>query len=96
VFGPRQILDLETMEFSPGPRLATPRAFAAASRLDDARLIVVGGADGAGARCGRCYATTEVLDIASLTFAPGPTLRARRAGCALARVEVGGPRDGVA
>ena len=79
-----EVLDLGTMVFTQGPNLLSLRTGCAVVRLDAHRCLVVGGRDG---RDGRDYGgdnldTTEVLDVATMTFAAGPVMGSARFKCA--------------
>jgi hypothetical protein len=79
-----EVLNLQTNEFSPGPKLNTRRAAAAVTLLETGHLIVVGGKNSAG-----CTDTTEVLDAGSgapLKFTLGPKMRVQRGGATLAKL----------
>jgi hypothetical protein len=72
-----EILDLETMRFSAGPRMFSKRLHCAAVVLDVGRILVAGGRNNS-----RNYLrTTEILDIASMTFRAGPEMLSERSGC---------------
>lgn len=82
-----EVLDLQTMSFAPGPRLASGGRTTCAAAVDaQGRWLVVFGGRDRGARLD----TTEVLDVAAMTFAPGPPMAARRNLCAAAAL-AGGP-----
>ena len=65
------------MAFELGPQMLSPRCGCAAVVLDAHRVLVIGGG-----RSGSPLATTEMLDTGMMTFAPGPSMQARRHGCA--------------
>ena len=76
-----EILDVATMTFAPGPDMLSQRYGCSAVALlegNPRRVLVVGG-------CGpdRVYLnTTEVLDLDTMEFSPGPTMRMGRYACA--------------
>lgn len=85
--GSTEVLDLQDSRrllFGPGPRLSTQRRECAAISLGDARVLVVGGYDGA-----HFLSSTEVLDLRTMTFSAGPRLLTRRAAPALALLKSG-------
>jgi hypothetical protein len=94
-----EILDLETMRFSAGPRMLSRRTDCAAVALDGARrILVAGGRD----ENGNTLRATEILDVAAMTFAPGPDMLSERYGCSAVALEnprraliVGGRSSGV-
>ena len=51
--------------------------------VDEGRLLVLGGEDGSA-----CHDSTEVLDLETGAFAPGPPMLARREGCAAVTVDL--------
>ena len=77
-----EVLDLDTMAFTPGPTLLSARRAISAVRLDAGRCLVVGGCDGEVGVEDKNLDTTEVLDIATLTFTAGPVMGSVRNGCA--------------
>ena len=81
-----EILDLETMRFSAGPRMLSSRFYCTAVALDARRVLVAGGRDENGS-----LKTTEILDVATMTFAPGPEMLSKRRGCSAVALE-GNPR----
>ena len=71
------------MEFTPGPStMGTPRYGCAATLLDERRALVVGGWDGR-----RYLETTEILDLETMRFSPGPELTNARMGAALIKLD---------
>jgi hypothetical protein len=78
-----EILDLETMRFSAGPRMLSKRFCCTAVALDAGRVLVAGGAD----ENINSHRTTEILDVATMTFAPGPEMLSERTGCAAVALE---------
>jgi len=69
-----EVLDTQTMEFSPGPRMLTRRLGFAAVQLDAERVLVVGGTDSAD----NALNTTEIFHLATRTFTPGPDMQSAR------------------
>ena len=65
------LTDEERFEVSAGPALAKERYQCAAVALDG-RVLVAGGADAEGP-----LKTTELLDVATMTFSRGPGVAAR-------------------
>jgi hypothetical protein len=78
-----EILDLETMRFSVGPRMLSKRSFCSVVALDAGRVLVAGGVD----VTGNTHRTTEILDVATMTFAPGPEMLSGRYGCSAVALE---------
>jgi hypothetical protein len=78
-----EILDLQTMAFTPGPTMRSARDGCSAVRLDAHRCLVVGGRN-VGERNVSALSSTEVLDIASMTFTVGPNMATARYGCSAA------------
>jgi uncharacterized coiled-coil protein SlyX len=79
-----ELLDLDTMAFSYGPRMDTMRHGCAAVPVpqnggDSQRCLIIGGFDGF--EGGLHTKTTEVLDVGTMTFAPGPVMLEGRGGC---------------
>ncbi|CAJ1333331.1 unnamed protein product, partial [Effrenium voratum] len=78
-----ELLDLSSMVFSAGPRMGTRRNFCATALLQPGGpaqkglLLVLGGSDGSSS-----LDSTEVLDVAKMTFMPGPGMGTWRSGCA--------------
>ncbi|KAJ1459202.1 hypothetical protein M885DRAFT_613725 [Pelagophyceae sp. CCMP2097] len=66
-----EVLDMQTMAFAAGPDMLTARYCHAAVQMDGNRLLVVGGRDGDGEDLN----TTEIFQLASLTFTPGPNMQ---------------------
>jgi hypothetical protein len=58
--------------------------------VDARHVLVIGGRDSANTR----LATTELLDVATMEFSPGPTMPNARSGVAAARLDAaeGAPR----
>jgi hypothetical protein len=82
-----EVLDLESMTFTPGPRMyserRSERVGCTAIRLDAHRCLVVGGQD----RNGKPFSSSEVLDIATMTFTAGPKLGTARFNCSAASLD---------
>jgi hypothetical protein len=78
-----EILDLETMRFSAGPRMLSRRSYCTAVALDAQRVLVAGGRDENGA----CRRTTEILNVATMTFAPAPEMLSEHFGCSAVALE---------
>eukprot|EP00628_Pelagophyceae_sp_CCMP2097_P031572 CAMPEP_0184191910 /NCGR_PEP_ID=MMETSP0976-20121227/3215_1 /TAXON_ID=483370 /ORGANISM="non described non described, Strain CCMP2097" /LENGTH=57 /DNA_ID=CAMNT_0026496313 /DNA_START=165 /DNA_END=334 /DNA_ORIENTATION=- len=57
------------MSFAPGPAMVFSRSACAAVALDAHRILVAGGNN---SDSKQPLATTEVLDIRTMVFAPGP------------------------
>jgi hypothetical protein len=75
-----EVLDLDavgtTETFTAGPTMATSRVGCAVVRLDERRVLVVGGSDvtsPAGS-----LDTTELLDLETMRFSAGPTMLSKR------------------
>lgn len=68
-FSNRKKRTLSTIGFKPGPELRERRSFSTATLVKDGQLLVSGGEDAT-----KQLSTTEVLDVASWVFWPGPTL----------------------
>ena len=85
-----EILDVATMTFAPGPEMLSGRFGCSAVALEGSprRVLVVGGCDNGEVS----FNTTEVLDLDTMTFSRGPTMRAARNGCAA--VPLGGDSRG--
>jgi len=64
-----ELLDLETEIFSPGPVMGTRRSYCGTAVLEDGQIVVVGGLVGTVP-----LSTTEVLNPASNSWCPGPSL----------------------
>ncbi len=62
------------MTFTPGPAMGSARYGCTAGRVDAQHVLVIGGQDPAY----RALATTELLDVATMEFSPGPTMQAGR------------------
>ena len=71
-----EIYDPKTNTFSAGPKMAQDRFGVAAVKIDDGRILVIGGLDGF--PLGFPLASTEVLDIDRMEFSPGPSLGTAR------------------
>ena len=71
-----EILDIDTMAFSPGPAMFVGRWGCAVISLPGSILVVGGCAYSAQAR------TTEALSLQTMTFAAGPAMLTRRTECA--------------
>mmetsp|Transcript_18354 Transcript_18354/g.65304 ORF Transcript_18354/g.65304 Transcript_18354/m.65304 type:complete len:316 (+) Transcript_18354:99-1046(+) len=69
--------------FQNGPALSTARSACAAVRVDDT-VVVIGGLSGGGPEeeGDDALGTTELLDVTTMRFRPGPQLLEARAGCA--------------
>jgi hypothetical protein len=64
--------------------MASPRYGCATVTLDEHRIImVVGGSSDSG----QTLNTTEVLDVRTMAFAPGPSMGSARWGCAAVQVD---------
>jgi spermidine synthase len=69
--------------------MSSPRSDCAAVKVDARHVLVIGGQDSAYAR----LASTELLDVATMEFEPGPALRTGRYACACVKLEAAtGPR----
>ena len=79
-----ELFNLGTMTFEPGPQMLSPRGGCAAVVLDARRILIIGGNSDSISfgYDGTNLATTEVLDIGTMAFAPGPSMQTRRWGCA--------------
>jgi hypothetical protein len=65
--------------------MAARRGGCAAVALDEHRIMVAGGSSD---RCsGQVLNTTEVLDIRTMAFAPGPSMGSERYGCAAVPID---------
>ena len=64
-----EVLDLQRMQFSAGPRMIVPRQGCAVARIDAYRIMVVGGSNGA-----LCHDSTEILDVRTMRFTAGPSV----------------------
>ena len=71
-----EILNIETMTFSPGPVMSLGRSSCAVVSLPGS-VLVVGGCDGRGA-----LNATEALSLQTMSFSAGPAMRMARIGCA--------------
>lgn len=68
------MLDLDTIFFTPGPAMATPRYGWATAVLPCAsRVLVVGGSDYDDEQ----LSSTELLSLATMAFEPGPNILSR-------------------
>jgi hypothetical protein len=81
-----ELLDLGTMAFTPGPTMRSLRFACAAVRLDAHRCLVVGGKnedveEDEEDEEDNYLSSTEVLDIATMTFTAGPELGTAQHGC---------------
>jgi hypothetical protein len=77
------------MSFAPGLSMGSARSFCAAVPVDAQHVLVLGGRDSSDT----ALATTELLDVATLIFSPGPAMQARRVGLAAVRLDTAqGPR----
>eukprot|EP00403_Amphidinium_massartii_P005607 CAMPEP_0178377320 /NCGR_PEP_ID=MMETSP0689_2-20121128/3858_1 /TAXON_ID=160604 /ORGANISM="Amphidinium massartii, Strain CS-259" /LENGTH=196 /DNA_ID=CAMNT_0019997371 /DNA_START=79 /DNA_END=665 /DNA_ORIENTATION=+ len=65
-----EMLDLQTMTFTPGPSMTAARTSLAAGNLDARRLLLVGGSSGTAE-----ISSTEILDLATMKFSPGPPMK---------------------
>ena len=74
---------METMTFTQGPDMRSPREGCAAVTLDERRILVAGGANGNGGS----LKTTELLDIGTMQFTDGPEMGSRRDGCTALRLD---------
>lgn len=69
--------DLEKkVVFIAGPRMASRRAACVALRMSETQILVLGGFDGT-----KRLKSTEILDLKTMTFSPGPSMLRERAGC---------------
>ncbi|KAJ1459185.1 hypothetical protein M885DRAFT_511678 [Pelagophyceae sp. CCMP2097] len=84
--------------FKPGPSLPSPRMACAAVLLKDEKtVLVIGGGEGVLEHVGpgkggpewEATATTELLDLATMSFTPGPKMLEPRMGCAAIVLENG-------
>jgi hypothetical protein len=64
--------------------MATPRQGCAAVALDEFRIMVAGGSSTKGSDQ---LSTTEILDVRTMAFAPGPTMGSARWECAAVAVD---------
>jgi len=69
-----EIIDLATGASTPGPHMNCPRSYCSAVRMDDGRVLVIGGKN----RNTRILSTTEILDLTSGTSTPGPEMDTAR------------------
>jgi hypothetical protein len=74
------------MAFVPGPSMGSVRYFCAAVPVDARHVLVIGGMDSANTP----WATTELLDVATMEFEPGPTMQVGRIGIAAVRLDAAG------
>jgi hypothetical protein len=84
-----EILDVATMTFRAGPEMLSGRTGCSAVALlegNPRRVLVVGGRDGDYNN----VSTTEVLDLGTMAFSRGPTMRTARYGCAAVLMGGGG------
>mmetsp|Transcript_43639 Transcript_43639/g.79571 ORF Transcript_43639/g.79571 Transcript_43639/m.79571 type:complete len:333 (+) Transcript_43639:14-1012(+) len=70
-----EFLEPHCMRFTQGPDMLQARGGCAAALLDAERVIIVGGFDGTNR-----LASTEILNLETMTFAPGPSLSTARSG----------------
>ena len=80
--------DDDDLRVARGPALATDRYNCAVVALDATRILVAGGLGGAGDT--GALRTTEILDLATMAFSPGPSMGSARAH--FAAVNLGGGR----
>jgi hypothetical protein len=75
-----EILDVATMTFAKGPRMLSQRSACSAVALGEnpRRVLIVGGRGPGNAGLN----TTEVLDVDTMAFSPGPAMRTGRYACA--------------
>jgi hypothetical protein len=66
--------------------MVTARGGCAAVALDEHRILVAGGSSGSAAES-EPLDTTEVLDVRTMVFAPGPSMGSARSLCAAAAVD---------
>jgi len=62
--------------------MAAPREGCAAVALDEHRILVAGGSSDSGS-----LASTEILDVRTMSFAPGPSMGSTRRFCATVPVD---------
>jgi len=80
-----EMLEPHCMRFTPGPDMLQARGGCAAALLDTERVIIVGGFDGTSR-----LASTEILNLETMTFTRGPSLSTPRSGhCCLCVGEEG-------
>jgi hypothetical protein len=72
-----EIFDPKTGTAARAGEMAHPRHKHAAVLLKDGRVLIVGGSGSAAGGDDR-YASTEIYDVATRTFSPGPTLKTAR------------------
>jgi len=91
-----EVLDVRTMAFAPGPSMGSAREDFAVVLIDPQHVLIIGGMDSQD-ESGTPLATTEVLDsdVATMEFAPGPTMPSSRRGCTVIRLDVAGGRPRV-
>ena len=71
------IYDPKSKSFSEGPDMNERREAAAAVKLDDDHILVIGGRS-TYIGYGEANASTEILDTKSMTFSAGPSMATRR------------------
>ncbi|MEM7307273.1 MAG: kelch repeat-containing protein [Planctomycetota bacterium] len=71
-----EIFDPLSRTFSPGPDLSVERSTHTATRLDDGRVLIVGGLDTNGV----CHATCEIFDLNNSTMTPAASMGTPRSG----------------
>jgi len=64
--------------------MSSERSFCAAVSVDARHVLLIGGKN----ESEKAVATTELLDVATMEFAPGPAMRTARYSCAAVRVDV--------
>ena len=77
-----EVLDLNTMAFTPGPNLLSIIGRCAAVKLDAHRWLVVGGSG-----VEEHLNATGVIVIATVTFTTGPVMDSARRGCLAATLD---------
>jgi hypothetical protein len=73
-----EVLDTQTMTFTAGPDMLTPRSGCAAVQIDADRVLVVGGVDADD----EYLNMTEIFHLSTGTFTPGPDMQSARGHCA--------------
>jgi hypothetical protein len=80
-----EVLDVRTMAFAPGPSMGSAHCYCTAVQVDDRHVLVIGGQDWQDS-AKTSLATTELLDVATMEFSPGPTMTSARSGIAAVRL----------
>jgi len=65
--------------------MASERNTCAAVPVDETHVLIVGGRDNSDA----ILASTELLDLTTMLFEPGPSMQKVRGGCAATRLDFG-------